>query len=67
MKDSTSKRKAQLDFEIDAALFTVTELAQVSGITRSAIDMYLHRRVLIPTRRERTLSQTRKTKVRGRN
>ena len=66
MKDSISKRKAQLDFDIDAALFTVTELAQVSGISRSAIDMYLHRGVLIPTRRARTLSPTRKTKVRGR-
>jgi hypothetical protein len=65
MKDSISQRKAQLDFDIDAALFTVTELAQVSGISRSAIDMYLHRGVLIPTRRARTLSHTRKTKVRG--
>jgi hypothetical protein len=65
MKDSISQRKAQLDFDIDAALFTVTELAQVSGISRSAIDMYLHRGVLIPTRRGRTLSHTRKTKVRG--
>jgi hypothetical protein len=65
MKDSISQRKAQLDFDIDAALFTVTELAQVSGISRSAIDMYLHRGVLIPTRRARTLSPTRKTKVRG--
>jgi hypothetical protein len=52
--------------DIDAALFTVTELAQVSGISRSAIDMYLHRGVLIPTRRERTSSPARKTKVRGR-
>ena len=65
MKDSISQRKVQLDFDIDAALFTVTELAQVSGISRSAIDMYLHRGVLIPTRRARTLSPTRKTKVRG--
>jgi hypothetical protein len=65
MKDSISQRKAQLDFNIDAALFSVTELAQVSGISRSAIDMYLHRGVLIPTRRARTLSPTRKTKVRG--
>ena len=65
MKDSISQRKAQLDFDIDAALFTVSELAQVSGISRSAIDMYLHRGVLIPTRRARTLSPTRKTKVRG--
>jgi hypothetical protein len=65
MKDSISQRKAQLDFDINAALFTVTELAQVSGISRSAIDMYLHRGVLIPTRRARTLSPTRKTKVRG--
>jgi hypothetical protein len=53
-------------FDIDAALFTVTELAQVSGISRSAIDMYLHRGVLTPTRRERTSSPTRKTKGRGR-
>jgi len=51
MKDSISQRKVQLDFDIDAALFTVSELAQVSGISRSAIDMYLHRGVLIPTRR----------------
>jgi hypothetical protein len=65
MKDSISRRKAQLDFDIDAALFTVAELAQVSGISRSAIDMYLHRGVLIPTRRARTLSPTRKAKVRG--
>jgi hypothetical protein len=65
MKDSISQRKAQLDCDIDAALFTVTELAQVSGISRSAIDMYLHRGVLIPTRRARTLGPTRKTKVRG--
>jgi hypothetical protein len=65
MKDSISQRKVQLDFDIDAALFTVSELAQVSGISRSAIDMYLHRGVLIPTRRARTLSPTRKTKVRG--
>ena len=65
MKDSISQRKVQLDFDIDAALFTVTELAQVSGISRSAIDMYLHRGVLIPTRRARTLSPTRKIKVRG--
>jgi hypothetical protein len=65
MKDSISKRKVQLDFDIDAALFTVAELAQVSGISRSAIDMYLHRGVLIPTRRARTFSPTRKTKVRG--
>ena len=63
--DRISRRKAQLAFDIDAALFTVTELAQVSGISRSAIDMYLHRGVLIPTRRARTLSPTRKTKVRG--
>jgi len=55
----------QLDFDIDAALFTVTELAQVSGISRPAIDMYLHRGVLIPARRARTLSPIRKTKVRG--
>jgi hypothetical protein len=55
------------DFDIDAALFTVGELAQVSGISRSAIDMYLHRAILNPTRRARTLSRpTRKTKVRGR-
>ena len=66
MKDSISRGKTQLDFDIDAALFTVTELAQVSGISRSTIDMYLHRGVVIPTRRERTLSHTRKTKVRGR-
>jgi hypothetical protein len=65
MKDSISRRKAQLDFDIDAALFTVSELAQVSGISRSAVDMYLHRGLLIPTRRARTLSPTRKTKVRG--
>jgi hypothetical protein len=52
--------------DIDAALFTVLELAQVAGISRSAIDMYLHREVLIPTRRERTSSLTRKTKARGR-
>ena len=65
MKDSISQRKSQLDFDIDAALFTVTELAQVSGISRPAIDMYLHRGVLIPTRRARTLSPIRKTKVRG--
>ena len=66
MKDSISQRKVQPDFDIDAALFTLTELAQVSGISRSAIDMYLHRGILIPTRRARTLSPTRKTKVRGR-
>jgi hypothetical protein len=65
MKDSIFRRKAQRDFDIDAALFSVTELAQVSGISRSAIDMYLHRGVLIPTRRARTLSPTRNTKVRG--
>jgi hypothetical protein len=58
-------KKIQPALDIDAALFTVTELAQVSGISRSAIDMYLHRGVLIPTRRERTSSPTRKTKVRG--
>jgi hypothetical protein len=67
MKDSISRRKVQLDFDIDAALFTVSELAQVSGISRSAIDMYLHRGILIATRRARTLSPTRMAKVRGRN
>jgi len=56
----------QPDFSINAPVFTVTELARVSGISRPAIDMYLHRGVLIPTRREQKSSRTRKTKVRGR-
>src|SRR4051812_16203877 len=54
--------KDQPFLDIDAPLFSVGELSQVSGIGRSAIDMYLHRGILAPTRRERTKRPTLKSK-----
>jgi hypothetical protein len=58
-------RKVQVGFDIDAAQFTVSELAQISGIKRAAIDMYLHRGVLLPARRESISRPKRGTKGRS--
>lgn len=45
-------------FDLDAALFTAAELAQVSGLSRAMVDVWVSRGLLRPTRRERAQRQT---------
>jgi hypothetical protein len=45
-------------FDLDAALFTAGELAEVSGLSRAMVDVWVSRGLLEPTRRERAKRQT---------
>jgi DNA-binding transcriptional MerR regulator len=44
--------KAAPAFDLTAPLFTIGEVAAVSGSSRATLDMYLHRGILVPARRE---------------
>ncbi len=56
-------RIKQVAFDLDAPLFSATELAIVSGMSREAVNLWVSRKLLEPTRRERPLSRRgRKTK-----
>ncbi len=45
-------------FDLDSALFTAGELAEVSGLSRAMVDVWVSRGLLEPTRRERAKRQT---------
>ena len=53
----------QVAFSLDAPLFTSAELAEVSGLARSMVDVWVSRGLLQPTRREQSPRRT-KGKVR---
>jgi hypothetical protein len=48
----------QAAFDLDAALFSAGELAEVSGLGRSMVDVWVSRGLLQPTRRERPKQKT---------
>jgi hypothetical protein len=45
-------------FDLDAALFSSGELAQVAGLSRAMVDLWVSRGLLEPTRRERAERRT---------
>ncbi len=53
----------QVAFDLDAPLFSATELAIASGMNRETVNLWVSRNLLEPTRREKPLSRRgRKTK-----
>jgi hypothetical protein len=48
----------QAAFPLDAPLFTSAELAEVSGLARSMVDVWVSRGLLEPTRREQSPRRT---------
>ena len=56
--DSSDPEIKQAAFDLEAALFTSAELADVSGLSRTMVDVWISRGVLQPTRRERAERRT---------
>lgn len=50
--DRYSSEETQEPFDIEAPLFTAAECAEVSGLSRALVDVWVGRNLLPPTRRE---------------
>lgn len=54
-----------IPFDIYAGLFSVAELADMAGVDRPIVDVWVARRILVPARRERPgLPKTKKSSAR---
>jgi hypothetical protein len=55
-------------FDLYAPLFSAAEVAQIAGVPRPIIDVWVNRKVIQPTRRQRpAISQRRASKNKGRH
>jgi hypothetical protein len=56
--DTPEGKIKQAAFDLEAPLFTSAELADVSGLSRTMVDVWISRGLLQPTRRERAERRT---------